>query len=190
MLRRVDTANDDIAAIDTHVAAVLTRSLHDAAARLMTIPGIGAVTAVAIIAEIGLDMTRFPTAAHLCSWAKFTPLTSESAGRTKGRQSTGHGNRYLARTLGEVAVMAGRSHTFLGARYHRIARRRGKPRAIVAVGRSVLVVIWHLLSQPGATFTDLGADYYETRVNHQRTARTHIKALEGLGYQVTLAPAS
>ena len=115
----------------------------------MTIPGIGAVTAVAILAEIGLDMTRFPTAAHLCSWAKFTPLTKESAGRTKGRQSTGHGNRYLARALGEAAVMAGRSHTFLGARYHRIARRRGKPRAIVAVGRSVLVAIWHVCPGPG-----------------------------------------
>jgi len=190
MLARVDTASEDIAAMDARVTAVLDEELHDAAARLTSIPGIGGLTAVAILAEIGTDMTRFPTAAHLCSWAKFTPLTSESAGRTKGRQSTGHGNRYLARTLGEVAVMAGRSHTFLGARYHRIARRRGKPRAIVAVGRSLLVIIWHLLSHPGTTFTDLGADYYETRINHQRTARTHIRALEGLGYQVTLAPAS
>ena len=135
-------------------------------------------------------MTRFPTPGHLCSWAKFAPGIKSSAGKNKGNGSTGHGNRYLARVLGEAALGASRTNTFLGARYHRIARRRGKPRAIVAVGRSVLVVIWHLLSQPGATFTDLGADYYETRVNHQRTARTHIKALEGLGYQVTLAPAS
>jgi len=90
-------------------------------------------------------MTRFPTPAHLCSWAKFAPVVKSSAGRTKGSGSIGHGNKYLARILGEVAVNAGRTTAFLGVRYRRIARRRGSRRAVVAIGRSVLVVIWHLL---------------------------------------------
>jgi hypothetical protein len=93
-------------------------------------------------------MGRFPTAGHLASWAKFTPGVKESAGKKKGKGSTGHGNRYLARVLGEAAVAAGRTDTFLGERYRRIARRRGTKRAIVAVGRSILVIVWHLLADP------------------------------------------
>jgi transposase len=84
-------------------------------------------------------MSRFPTPAHLASWAKFAPGVSSSAGKTKGNGSTGHGDHYLASVLGEAAVIAGRTDTFLGARYRRIARRRGKKKAIVAVGRSILV---------------------------------------------------
>ena len=112
---------------------------------LVEIPGIGPTAAAVIIAEIGVDMTRFPTAAHLAGWAKFAPGIKESAGRKKGTGATGHGNRYLARVLGEAAVSAGETDTFLGERYRRIARRRGKKKAIVAVGRSILVIIWHLL---------------------------------------------
>ncbi|MGO4190026.1 transposase, partial [Pseudarthrobacter sp. TAF60_1] len=115
------------------------------------IPGIGPVAAAVILAEIGVDMSRFPTAGHLCSWAKFSPGISSSAGKTKGNGSTGHGNRYLARV--------GRTDTFLGERHRRIARRRGKKRAIVAVGRSILIIIWHLLQDPDARFRDLGADH-------------------------------
>lgn len=190
MLARIDATSDAITAVDDQIATVMSLDMHDAAARLVTIPGVGAVSAVSILAEIGLDMTQFPTAGHLCAWARFAPVTSESAGRTKGNATTGHGNRYLARTLGEIAVQAGKSATFLGARYKRIARRRGKRRAIVAVGRSILVAIWHILSTPGTTFVDLGADFYESRINHQRTTRNHIRALETLGYQVTLTPAA
>jgi hypothetical protein len=102
-------------------------------------------------------MTRFPTAGHLVSWAKFAPGVKESAGNPKGSRSTGHGNPYLARVLGEVAVAASKTDTFLGERYRRIARRRGKKQAIVAVGRSILVIVWHLLSDPKARFHDLGA---------------------------------
>ena len=115
-------------------------------------------------------MTRFPTPAHLASWAKFAPGINSSAGKTKGNGSTGHGNRYLARVLGEAAVGAGRTDTFLGARYRRIARRRGKKKAIVAVGRSILVIIWHLLADPDTDFHDLGADHYDRHVNTTRQA--------------------
>src|SRR3954463_9866309 len=108
-------------------------------------------------------MARFPTAAHLCSWAKFSPGIKSSAGKTKGNGATGHGNRYLARVLGEVAAGAARTNTFLGERCRRIARRRGKMRAIVAVGRSILVIIWHLLADPETRFRDLGPDHYSRR---------------------------
>jgi len=131
--------------------------------RLDQIPGVGVTTARVIIAEIGVDMTRFPTPAHLASWARFAPGIKESAGRNKGNGATGHGNRYLAGALGEAAASAAKTDTFLGERYRRIARRRGKKKAVVAVGRSILTIIWHLLSNPDTTFHDLGADYYENR---------------------------
>ncbi|MEO7130521.1 MAG: transposase [Dermatophilaceae bacterium] len=135
-------------------------------------------------------VSRFATAGHLCSWAKFAPVTQESAGKARARPGTGHGNKYLARSLGQAAVMAGHSDTVLGARYRRIARRRGKPRAIVAVGRSILVAIWHILSTPGATFIDLGPDYYDSRINPERKTRNHVRELQALGYKVTLEPAA
>jgi transposase len=100
--------------------------------------------------KIGTDMGRFPTPGHLASWARFAPGVKQSAGKTRGKNATGHGNPYLARVLGEAAVVAGRTDTFLGERYRRIARRRGAKRAIVAVGRSILVIVWHLLADPTA----------------------------------------
>ena len=103
----------------------------------------------------------------------------------------GHGNRYLARTLGNAVAGAGRTQTFLGARYRRLARRRGNKRAVVAVGRSMLVVIWHLLSDPNLEFVDLGVDYYELRANDPaRKKREYIRHLEALGYKVSLEPAA
>ena len=161
-----------------------------AAERLDEIPGIGRVAAAIILAEIGADMSRFPTAGHLCSWAKFSPGINTSAGKTKGNGSTGHGNRYLARALGEATVVAGKTDTFLGERYRRLARRRGKNRAIVAVGRSILVIIWHLLQEPNAQFQDLGADHFSSRTNPDASKRNHIRQLEALGYTVTLTPAA
>ena len=135
-------------------------------------------------------MTRFPTAAHLASWAKFSPIISESAGKKKGNNATGHGNRYLARALGEAAVSAAKTDTFLGERYRRIARRRGKQKAIVAVGRSLLIIIWHLLSDSTVDFVDLGPNFYDTRGGTQRAIRNHIRGLQTLGYNVTLSPAA
>ena len=108
-------------------------------------------------------MTRFPTPGHLTSWAKLAPGVKSSAGKNKGNGSTGKGNRYLARVLGEAAAAAARTDTFLGARYRRLARRRGKKKAVVAVGRSILTIIWHLLADPDARFEDLGADHYDPR---------------------------
>ena len=188
MLDRIDGIDADIAAVDEQIEASLAP--FAAAARLDEIPGIGPVAAAIIIAEVGVDMSRFPTAGHLCSWAKFSPGISSSAGKTTGNGSTGHGNRYLARVLGEAAVVAGRSDTFLGERYRRIARRRGKKRAIVAVGRSILVIVWHLLADGDARFTDLGSDHYTKHINPDTKKRNHIRQLEALGYTVTLTPAA
>ena len=128
------------------------------------------------------------TEGHLCSWAKFSPGINSSAGKTKGNGSTGHGNRYLARVLGEAAVVAGKTDTFLGERYRRIARRRGKKRAIVAIGRSILVIIWHLLQDPNTRFHDLGADHFSRHTNPDTEKHGHIRQLEALGYTVTLTP--
>jgi transposase len=189
MLGRIDSIDADIAAVDEQIEAHLA-PFAAAAARLDEIPGIGPVAAAAIIAEVGLDMSRFRTAGHLCSWAKFSPGINSSAGKTKGNASSGHGNRYLARTLGEAAVVAGRTNTFLGERYRRIAKRRGKKRAMVAVGRSILVITWHLLSNDDARFTDLGPDHFTRHLNPDRHKRNHIRQLEALGYTVTLTPAA
>ena len=157
---------------------------------LQTIPGVGPKVAETIVAETGADMTRFPTAGHLVSWAKFAPGVSESAGNPKGSGSTGHGNPYLARVLGEAAVAASKTDTFLGERYRRIARRRGKKRAIVAVGRSILVIVWHLLADPTARFHDLGADYHASRIDRDRKTRNLVHQLQALGHKVTLQPAA
>jgi len=189
MLARVDALDADIAALDARIEEMIT-PFTAAAQRLDEIPGINAIAACVILAEIGIDMARFPTAGHLVSWAKFAPGVKESAGKKKGRNNTGHGNSYLARVLGNAAVSAGRTDTFLGERYRRIARRRGRKKAVVAIGRSILIIIWHLLADPDARYTDLGSDFYDTRINPERRKQNHIRQLEALGYTVTLEPAA
>ena len=189
MLARIDQVSADLADLDRRIDDEIA-PFAQAVALLDEIPGIGPTAARVIIAEVGVDMTRFPTAAHLCSWARFAPGVKESAGRKKGNGATGHGNRYLAAILGEAAVAAGGTNTFLGERYRRIARRRGKKKAIVAVGRSILVVVWHLLSDPEAHFIDLGPGYYDTHLNTSNKKRNHVRQLEALGYKVTLEPAA
>ena len=166
------------------------RAFHRGGAAPGRDPRHHATAACAILAEIGTSMDRFPTAGHLVSWAKFAPGVKESAGKKKGKGTTGHGNRYLARVLGNAAASAGRTDTFLGERYRRIARRRGSKKAVVAVGRSMLVIIWHLLADPDARYADLGSDFYDTRINPERRKRNHIRQLEALGYKVTLEPAA
>ncbi len=157
--------------------------------RLDEITGIGRDTAQQIIAEIGLDMGRFPTPGHLVSWAKLTPRTIQSGAKSRSGR-TGKGNPYLKGALGEAAAAAARTDTFLGERYRRIVKRRGKLKALVAVARSILVIAWHLLSDPAARFRDLGAGYYASRTDKDRKARNHIRQLEALGFTVTLAPAA
>jgi transposase len=189
MLTRIDALDTDIAAVETRIEDLIT-PFAEAVARLDAIPGVGVAAAQVIVAEVGVDMTRFPTAGHLASWAKFSPIISESAGKKKGKNATGKGNPYLARALGEAALAAAKTDTFLGERYRRIARRRGKQKAIVAVGRSILICVWHLLSDPAVDFVDLGPDFYDHRGGTQRAIRNHIRHLEALGYTVTLHPAA
>jgi transposase len=156
--------------------------------RLAEIPGISPDLARAIIAETGLDMSRFPAAAHLVSWAGLCPSARQSGLRTRAGKK-GQGNTWLRGSLGQAAIGAARTGTFPGERYWRIARRRGKAKAQVAVARSILVIIWHLLADPAARFTDLGAGYYQARTDKDRKIKNHIRQIEALlGHPITIAP--
>jgi len=158
-------------------------------ARLDEVPGIAEHTAQVIIAELGLDMAQFPTPGHLVSWAKLSPRTIQSGPRTRGGK-TGRGNPYLKGILGEAATAAAKTDTFLGERYRRLVKRRGKLKALVAVARSILVIVWHLLADPTTRFRDLGPDFYARRVNTDRKIRSLVHQLEVLGHTVTLQPAA
>ena len=157
--------------------------------RLTENPGIARRSAQVILAEIGLDMTRFPTASHLVSWAKLCPRTIQSGAKSTAARA-GKGNPYLKGILGEAAAAAAKTDTFLGERYRRVVKRRGKLRALVAVARSILVIIWHLLANPAARYYDLGSDYHANRIGKDRQARGHIRQLEALGFTVTLTAAA
>jgi transposase len=159
-----------------------------AVARLDEITGCGPVAAIAIIAEIGLDMTVFGTAGRLVSWAKLCPQTRQS-GKKATAASPGKGDPWLKGPLGEVAATAARSDTFLGERYRRLARRRGKRKALAAIARSILVIIFHLLSDRTARYCDLGPGYYDDRATTERKVRNHVRQLEALGLTVTITPA-
>jgi transposase len=160
-----------------------------AVTRLAAVPGISPDLARAIIAETGLDMSRFPTAAHLVSWAGLCPSARQSGPRTRAGKK-GQGGSWLRSALGQAANGAARTPTFLGERYHRIARRRGKAKAQVAVARSILVIIWHLLKNPEARFTDLGPGYHQARLDTGRKLRNHIQQIQALGFDVTITPAA
>jgi transposase len=161
----------------------------NAITRLDEVPGISLLGAQIILAEIGLDMTRFMTPGHLVSWAKLCPRTIQSGAKNRSGKS-GKGNPYLKGILGEIATAAAKTDTFLGERYRRIVKRRGKLKALVAVARTILVIIWHLLADPTARYHDLGAGYYASRTDTERKTRNHIRQLEALGYTVTLTQAA
>lgn len=160
-----------------------------AASRLTEIPGISAHAAQVILAEVGLDMGRFPTAAHLVSWARLSPRTIQSGERTRPGK-TAKGNPYLKGVLGDAAAAAGKTNTFLGERYRRLAKRRGKLKALVAIARTLLVIIWHLLADRAARYDDLGPDFYATTIRTDRKLRSHIRQIQALGYTVTVTPAA
>jgi hypothetical protein len=141
-----------------------------------------------LIGEIGVDMTVFPTAGHLCSWARVAPRPKESGGRRKGGSATGKGNPYIGATLGEAAVTVGRTQTFLGAKLRRLVRHMPKKKAQGAVMRTQLCIAHALLSDPEAAYRELGPGYYDQRAGTRHQARGHIRSLERLGYKVTIEP--
>ncbi|MFI6744474.1 IS110 family transposase [Nonomuraea sp. NPDC050451] len=158
--------------------------------QLIEVIGVGRSSAQEIIAEIGVDMSRFPSSDHLVAWARYSPQARQSAGKTHS-STTGKGNPWLSGALGEIGIATSRTDTFLGARYRRIAKRRGKRRALVAVGNSVLTIAWHLLSDPDARFHDLAPGFYESRINKERQTRNLMRQLEQLtGRPVVLGDAA
>ncbi len=188
MLSRIDHADATIARLTARIETLLDP--HKAAVTLLvTIPGVSERTAQVILAEIGTDMSRFPTAGHLASWAGMCPGNNESAGK-HGSGATRHGSTWLRTALVEAAQAAGRTkNTYLSAHYARIRTRRGPRRAAVAVGHSILVIAWNLLST-GETYTDLGADYFEKRHATANRQRRLVAQLEAMGHKVTLEPAA
>ena len=188
MCDRVDALTAQIEALTARIDEVLAPFAHQVA-QLDEIPGVGKTGAQELIAEIGTDMTRFPTSGHLVSWARFAPRARQSAGKAKPG-TTGKGSPWIAGMLGEAVLGAARTKTFLGSRYHRLARKRGKQRAIVATGRSILVIAYQLLSDPDARFADLGPDWHD-RIAPLRRKRQLIAELERLsGKKVTLQEAA
>jgi transposase len=162
------------------------RPFEDALDRLDSIPGVGRRIAEILVAEIGLDMTRFPTAAHLASWAGMCPGNNESAGKRKSGK-TRKGDAWLRAALIEAAHASSRArHTYLAAQYHRLITRRGKKKAVVAVGHTILTIVYHLLAN-GGHYADLGPSYFHEH-DQEYVTRRLVHRLETLGYSVQLHP--
>lgn len=183
----IDRHTEAIAALTERIEVVIEpfQSFRDL---ICSIPGISTLTADVIIAETGADMSRFPTAKHLASWAGTTPGNNESAGKTKSSK-TRLGNAYLQGALGAAAMSCARNpRTYYGARYRRIASRRGPQKANVAIQHSMLIAIWHM-GTTGTLYDDPGVDYF-TRLHPDRAKKRAIHQLEAMGYHVTLDHAS
>jgi transposase len=183
LLRHIEFLDEAITTYDRHIAA-LTAADADALAQLDTIPGVARRTAETIVAELGCDMTRFPTAGHAASWAGLCPGNHESAGkRLSGR--TRFANRVLRQALVESARGAVfKRDSYLAAQYRRLIKRRGDKKAIVAVAHSILVIAYHIL-RDGGSYRELGGNYFD-HLNAQRLTRYHTQRLTALGYAVTL----
>ena len=158
----------------------------------MSVPGVGKRTAEVVVAEIGVDMSRFPSAAHLASWAGLCPGNNESAGKRK----SGHarkGDEALRTALCEAAWAASHGkNTYLSAQYRRFMRRfgtKGEGKAIFAVAHTLVVIIWHVLKE-ASTYEELGADYFARRTDAEARKRYLVRQLEALGHNVTLTPAA
>ena len=182
-LAHIDYLNQLISELDEEIDARMAPFVEDLKL-LDTIPGVGKRTAEQIIAEIGTDMSRFPTPGHLCSWAGMTPGHDESAGKKKSAK-TRKGNKKLRSALTEAARAAARQkNTYLSAHYHRIAARRGKNRAAVAVAHTILSIVYILLTRRQA-YVELGYDYFDKR-KREVLIKSSIKRLESLGLTVII----
>jgi transposase len=187
ILAHIDFLDQAIAQVQQEIEQ---RLIQDAAvvARLPTIPGVGATAAAVIVAEIGTDMSRFGSAKHLASWAGLCPGNHQSGGKRLSGKTT-KGNKWLRAVLTEVAwAIEHTKDNYLAAQYHRLARRLGKSKAVVAVAHSVLVIAYHLIRE-GSVYKDLGAGYFDG-LDKARLERHHVRRLEQLGYTVTLASAA
>ena len=180
VLRIIDEQTRQIERIEAMIQKYTTEAYDQAAKAIDPIPGIGRISAEAIIAEIGVDMSKFPTAGHLCAWAGVAPGDNESGGRRKSGK-TRKGNRTLKKTLIQCATSAvNNKDSFACAQYQRLVVRKGRNKAIVAVAHSLLIAIYHVLS--GNDFRDLGADYY-TKFNKEKKIKSLIKQLQKLGVE-------
>ena len=185
-LRHLDFIGQEISQMDQEVVTRMD-PFEDAVQRLDEIPGVGRRTAEDVLAEIGVDMSRFPTAGHLASWAHVCPGNHESAGKRKSG-ATGRGNPWLRAALVEAARAAARTKkSYFSAQYHRLAARRGGRRAALAVAHTILVTIYHLLSR-GTEYQDLGVNYFDER-HQQYTIRRAVNRIERLGYKVSVEAA-
>ncbi len=184
-LRHITYLDEEIERLGAEVER-RQRPFEEALERLLTIPGVGQRTAEVLVAEVGTDMSRFPTAGHLASWAGLCPGQNESAGKRKSGR-TRKGNVSVRETLTESARAAGRTRrTYLSAQYHRIAARRGAKRAAVAVAHTILVIVYHLL-RDGGIYEDLGPNYFDER-DKRATVNRSVARIERLGYNVQLTP--
>jgi transposase len=165
--------------IEEHTRPFATEIEH-----LDTIPGVDHRVAEVLLAEVGPDMKPFPSDEHLSSWAGMCPGNEESAGKRRRRRIT-PGNRWLKQTLAQAAWAASHTkNTYLASQYRRLAGHRGKKRALIAVGHSILVIFYHM-SRSSASYTELGADFFD-RLEPERLTHYYVKRLQHLGYTVTL----
>jgi transposase len=186
-LAHVDFLDGAIARVSAEIAERMHPD-EDAITRLDTIPGVGRSVAEALVAEIGSDLTRFPNAKHLASWAGLCPGNNESAGKRYSGK-TRKGSPWLRACLVQAAHAAARTKgTYLAAQYRRLAARRGRAKAAVAVSHSILIIVYHVLTE-GTVYCDLGANYFDER-DRQAVERRLVHRLEGLGYTVSLTPAA
>jgi transposase len=185
-LAHLDFLDECVARVSAEIET-RTRPLAEAISRLDTIPGVGRRTAEILVAEIGTDMSRFPTAAHLASWAGICPGSDESAGKRRSGR-TRKANPWLRTALVEAAQATARTaDTYLAAQYRRLAARRGRKKATIAVGHTLLVIAYHLLRDPDRVYRELGGTYFDDR-DRQAVERRLVRRLERLGYSVALTP--
>lgn len=189
IIAHIDFLDDSIEALSEQIATRV-RPFEELIDRMCEVPGVNRRVCEVVIAECGVDMTKFPTPAQLCAWAGVAPANHESAGKRRPA-GTRHGGRWLRRCLIEAARAAARTKdTYLAAQYRNIARRRGPNKAAVAVAHSILNILWHLMANPDLRYHDLGPDWLQRRHDPERQARRLLRQLHDLGYTVTLTPAA